>query len=77
MYETLRNVLQKDLHLTDTNLAPDATLEDAGLDSLALVELAMALEKKHGIDIPDEEMSAVSTVGEIANLMTRYGANAR
>ncbi len=38
--------------------------EDLGADSLDLVELVMAYEEEFGIDIPDEEVGQIKTVGD-------------
>jgi acyl carrier protein len=38
--------------------------EDLGADSLDVVELVMALEDEFGIDIPDEEVGEIKTVGD-------------
>lgn len=69
MYQTLKGILVNDLRLAEVGLAPDAAIEDAGLDSLGLVELSMVLSERLGIDITDDELLAVGTVGEIATLM--------
>ena len=38
--------------------------EDLGADSLDVVELVMAFEEEFGIDIPDEEVNQIKTVGD-------------
>ncbi len=38
--------------------------EDLGADSLDVVELVMAFEDEFGIDIPDEDVANLKTVGE-------------
>lgn len=48
---------------------PDASREDAGLDSLAVVELSMVLSQHHGIEITDDELFELDTVAEIVALM--------
>lgn len=69
MYEALKEILIGDLHLADANVAPEASAEEAGLDSLAMVELAMVLNKRLGIEITDDELVSAATLGEIAALM--------
>jgi acyl carrier protein len=39
--------------------------EDLGLDSMDMVEIAMALEERYGIEIPDEEGKALQTVADV------------
>ncbi len=38
--------------------------EDLEADSLDLVELVMALEEELGLEIPDEELEGIRTVGD-------------
>lgn len=41
--------------------------DDLGADSLAIVELVLALEEKFDIKIPDEEVENIKTVGDAIN----------
>ena len=44
---------------------PESRLEeDLGLDSLALLDLLLALEEACGVTIPDEVAERITTVGE-------------
>lgn len=48
--------------------------DDLGADSLDTVELTMAFEEEFGIEIPDEDMEAVKTVGDCIALVNRLTA---
>ncbi|WP_336086547.1 meromycolate extension acyl carrier protein AcpM [Nocardia sp. SSK8] len=39
-------------------------IEDLDIDSLSLVEIAVQLEDKYSVKIPDEDLSALRTVGD-------------
>lgn len=69
MYELLKTIMIEDLQLDAGGVSPEASREDAGLDSLAIVELSMVLSKRFGIDIPDDEMLELKTVADIAQLI--------
>ncbi|HEX9236324.1 MAG TPA: 1-acyl-sn-glycerol-3-phosphate acyltransferase [Actinomycetota bacterium] len=45
--------------------SPDVPLTDLGLDSLAVADVALALEERMGIRLPDVEGGTVQTMGEI------------
>ncbi len=45
--------------------------EDLGADSLAIVELVLALEEHFGIKIPDEEVETIKTVGDAIKYINR------
>lgn len=44
--------------------------DDLDADSLDLVELVMALEEEFGIEVPEEELEGVETVGQAFELVT-------
>lgn len=41
--------------------------EDLGMDSIAFVELGTGLEEKYRIDISDEELEKLTTVGQVVD----------
>ena len=49
-------------------------IDDLGADSLDTVELVMALEEEFGIEIPNADMEAISTVGAAIALVDRLAA---
>lgn len=63
------------LGIDAAQLTPSATLgEDLGVDSLTAVELSMKLEEAYGISISDEELTEVSTYGDLeALVMAKVG----
>ena len=43
--------------------------DDLDADSLDLVELVMALEEEFGVEVPEEELEGVETVGQAYDLI--------
>ena len=43
--------------------------DDLDADSLDLVELVMALEEEFGIEVPEEELEGIETVGQAYDLV--------
>ncbi|WP_333619811.1 meromycolate extension acyl carrier protein AcpM [Dietzia sp.] len=39
-------------------------VDDLDIDSLSMVEIAVQLEDRYGIEIPDEDLSKLRTVGD-------------
>ncbi len=67
---TMREVLASELDVEADKVNADARFkEDLDADSLDLVEVVLALEEKFGIEIPDDEIAGVKTVGEAADLV--------
>jgi acyl carrier protein len=48
--------------------------DDLGLDSLQAVTVVMALEQEFGIEVDDEEIDGLQTVGDILELLARKTA---
>ena len=49
---------------------PDAKFgDDLDADSLDLVELVMALEEEFGVEVPEEDLEGVETVGQAYDLV--------
>ena len=64
-FEDVKRILVDRVGLPEENVVddPNATFEDMGLDSLAFVEIQLAIQQDYGIDIPDEDAEKLMTVG--------------
>ncbi|MFJ9633643.1 phosphopantetheine-binding protein [Streptomyces sp. NPDC091280] len=58
-------VLTQKFEVSPEFIRPEATLESLDLDSLALAELALALQEELGVPVAEEEAARHSTVGEL------------
>jgi acyl carrier protein len=67
-YDELKIVLIS-LEISEDDISPDATREEAGLDSIAVVELALVLRREKGVAVTEEEISATRTVADVAALV--------
>lgn len=74
----VRKVLAEQLARDVDEVTMEARFEeDLDADSLDLVEAVLALEEELSVDIPEEEMESVKTVGQAVDLVsTKLGANA-
>ncbi len=70
---TLREVLAA-FHVDEGDVTPEASFEALGLDSLDLVELSVKVEDAYGIDIEEDDLKEVVTVGDAARLVVRKAA---
>ena len=48
--------------------------EDLGVDSLDLFELVMAFEENFGIEIPNEDLEQITTVGSLIEYIEKHKA---
>ena len=66
----VRKVLAEQLAVDEAQVVPDARFaEDLNADSLDLVEAVLALEEEWNIEIPEDEMEGVKTVGQAVDLV--------
>ncbi len=68
---TLRTMLVDEFKVDPAAIGPDVTFKKMRLDSLDLVSVAMSLEDKLGIEIPDKELAGVETFGQAVELLER------
>ncbi len=58
------------LSVSQDQVKPDAKFgDDLDADSLDLVELVMALEEEFGVEVPEEELEGIETVGQAYELV--------
>jgi acyl carrier protein len=58
------------LSVEDSQVVTDATFESLDADSLDLVELVMALEEEFDVNVEEEELEGVATIGAAYDLIT-------
>ncbi|GAB2837225.1 acyl carrier protein [Streptomyces sp. NPDC054796] len=68
MYRTLEEQITQHFNVPAEELSPQTTLVEAGLDSLALLELMTILESEYGrsVAMEDDAPGPHSTLGEVA-----------
>ncbi|MFE3652085.1 acyl carrier protein [Streptomyces sp. NPDC057579] len=77
MHDSVSEVMANRFGMDRNIVVAEATFDDLGLDSLSQIELATALTKQLGVEVSDDEMAELSTVGEIVTLLESKVANAR
>lgn len=74
--------VMKDKAVEMLEVPPDAVqddksfVDDLEVDSLSLVEYTMELEDVFGIDLPEDELTDLKTIGAFADLITAKTAAA-
>ena len=78
LLDALRDVLVDKLKVDGTKVQLQSSLyDDLGLDSIDLMTAVMAMEERFGIEISDNELEQVTTVGDAVNLLSqKVAANA-
>jgi acyl carrier protein len=65
-FEDVKRILVDRVGLPEENVVndPEASFEDMGLDSLAFVEIQLAIQQEYDIEIPDEDAEKLTKLGE-------------
>jgi acyl carrier protein len=65
-FDDVKNILVNRVGLPEDAVRDDPNLsfEDMGLDSLAFVEIQLAIQQEYGFTIPDEDAEKLTTVGQ-------------
>ncbi|MEK6264375.1 MAG: acyl carrier protein [Clostridium sp.] len=66
MFEKIRTTIASQLSIDEEEIKMESSfMNNLGADSLDIVELIMALEEEYDIEIPDEDVEKISTVGDV------------
>lgn len=61
----IKSIIADELGCDDHEITPTARfVDDLGADSLDRIELAMRFEEEFGIEVPDEDVDKIKTVGD-------------
>jgi acyl carrier protein len=70
-FETFKKCAVEVLQVAPEQVTLEAKFgEDLDADSLDLVELVMALEEAFDIEVPEEELEGITTIGQAYELVT-------
>jgi acyl carrier protein len=70
LFARFRKCAVEVLSVSEDQVVPDAKFgDDLDADSLDLVELVMALEEEFGVEVPEEDLEGVETVGQAYDLV--------
>ena len=66
------SIVEEFIGVPTEEVTPDAHLvKDLDIDSLSMVEIVMSAQDKFGVQIPDEELKNLQTVGDVVSYVQR------
>lgn len=67
IFEEVKKLIAENLDVADADSITEGTsiTDDLGADSLDVVDLVVAVNDKFNVEIPDDEVENIKTVGDI------------
>ncbi len=70
VFETIQRILAEQIAVFAAHITIDALLlEDLGVDSIDVVDLVMSLEDEFGVEVPEDGLDGVKTVGDAVKVI--------
>jgi acyl carrier protein len=71
MINEITEIIAEQLCIDADGIKPESNIiDDLKADSLAIVEMLMAIEEKYGVSVPDEDVPNLKTVQDIADYVS-------
>jgi acyl carrier protein len=71
-FEDAKNILVNRIGVPEGSVTdPSQSFEDLGLDSLAFVEIQLAMQQEYGFTIPDEDAEQITSIGQAIEYTNR------
>ena len=72
MFEKLKAILVDELQIDEADITLDAELSgDLGINSIELADLVMLCEDTFKIEIKDDDIGSLTTVGDVVNYLEK------
>ncbi len=66
VFEKIKELLAEQLDIDENNITNESLLvEDLGADSLDAIDIVMSVEDEFKVEVPDEIIEKIETVGDI------------
>lgn len=66
IFERIKSIISEEFDINENEITMTTSLsDDLDIDSLDLVDLVMSLEDEFSVELPDEALADMKTVGDI------------
>lgn len=73
VFEKIKAIIVEQFELNEDRVTEDAGLiGDLGLDSLDVIDLAMSIEDEFDIEVPDDAIDSIKTVGDFVRFVEEH-----
>lgn len=72
IFDRISNLIKEQLHNEKIEVTVKTNIqEDLGIDSIALMEFIITLEDEFNLNIPDEDVEDIQTMGELVDYLSK------
>lgn len=73
MFDKVKEMLVENLHIEESIITLDAELDnDLGINSLEIADLVLMCEEDFGIEIADDDIQKLITVGDVVEYLETH-----
>lgn len=73
MLETIREVICRFVEIDPEKITEETNIRtELGLNSLELINIAVAIEDEFDVEIPDREVGNLETIGDAIKIIEKY-----
>ena len=70
VFDKVKDLISEQLDVKADDITEDSSIQDdLGADSLDIVDLVMAIEDEFGVEIPEDQVENIKTVGDIVKFI--------
>lgn len=70
IFEKVKNIIVDQLDVDEEKVTMNANIQDdLGADSLDIVDLVMSFEDEFDLEIPDDQVETIKTVGDVVKFI--------
>ncbi|MBQ2764051.1 MAG: acyl carrier protein [Firmicutes bacterium] len=71
IYQVVADIIADVMSISAEEVAPEKTMKDLNVDSLDMLDIVTSLEDHYGIEIPDDALDCIKTVGDAVNYLDK------
>ena len=72
VFAKVKGLINDQLGVDEGEIAKETSFEDLDADSLDIVELVMSLEEEFNLEISDEQVEKIKTVGDVVSYIEAH-----
>lgn len=71
IFEKIKKIVVEEIDIEESEVTLTSNLEELGVDSISRFEIIMALEQEFRVDILDEDVESIESIGDIVKYIEK------